>query len=85
MYVRYALGTLQEQFTKDSNNGQMNWSFMDKSTDSSDLTYSVNIHFNTYVGLVTPHIGLATCTYVPLPRTAQVGLCRVLGSSANDM
>ena len=52
MYVQYALGTLQEQFTKDSNDGQFS---------------------------------LAPCTYVPLPRTGQVGLCRVLGSSANDM
>jgi len=43
------------------------------------------IHFNVFCTTATPHLGISKHTYLPLPRTAEIGVANILGDTGKDL
>jgi Putative serine esterase (DUF676) len=74
LYSRYAVAKLAEIL---------------QSNDTSQIDMILDgryrVHFNVFCTTATPHLGLAGHTYVPLPRSAEVGVAAALGDSGRDL
>ena len=44
-----------------------------------------NMEFNIFCTTATPHLGISRHTYLPLPRTAEIGVAHALGSTGKDL
>ena len=43
------------------------------------------LHFNIFCTTATPHLGISKHTFVPLPRSAEIGAAYVLGETGRDL
>lgn len=44
-----------------------------------------NLHFNIFCTTATPHLGVSKHTYVPLPRSAEIGVAHAMGNTGKDL
>lgn len=70
IYSRYAIAKLAEMSSED---------------DSILIDGKIRINFNIFCTTATPHLGIASHTYFPLPRTAEIGLGKVMGQTLADL
>ena len=73
LYGRYAIAHLAEILEKD----QVNNCYL--------FDGFIRIHFNVFCSTASPHLGCASFTYIPIPRTAELGVARVLGETGSDL
>jgi len=45
----------------------------------------IRIHLNVFCSTASPHLGCANHTFVPIPRTAEIGVARVIGETGSDL
>ncbi|GAX26672.1 hypothetical protein FisN_2Hh390 [Fistulifera solaris] len=43
------------------------------------------LHFNVFCTTATPHLGIAGHTFLPIPRTAEIGVAHALGETGRDL
>jgi hypothetical protein len=43
------------------------------------------LHFNVFCTTATPHLGVADITFIPIPRTAEIGVAHAMGQSGKDL
>ncbi|CAB9529692.1 Putative serine esterase (DUF676) [Seminavis robusta] len=43
------------------------------------------LHFNIFCTTATPHLGISKHTYVPIPRSVEIGAAHVLGETGRDL
>ena len=44
-----------------------------------------NLHFNIFCTTATPHLGVSKHTYLPLPRSAEIGVAHAMGNTGKDL
>lgn len=44
-----------------------------------------HVHFNVFCTTATPHLGVAGHTFLPLPRTAEIGVAHAMGDTGKDL
>ena len=54
-------------------------------TSTVVLDGKYRLHFNIFCTTATPHLGISKHTFVPLPRTAEIGAAYVLGETGRDL
>ncbi len=71
LYARYAIAHLAEVL------------------DSCNNTYLLDgfifIHFNVFCSTASPHLGCSGFTYIPIPRTAEIGVAQIMGETGSDL
>ena len=80
LYARYALSEIQ-------------WAISNENADSTDSLFEesssssvpVTIIPHLFVTTATPHLGVASYTYLPIPRLLEVAIARVMGASGRDL
>mmetsp|Transcript_3449 Transcript_3449/g.7600 ORF Transcript_3449/g.7600 Transcript_3449/m.7600 type:complete len:531 (+) Transcript_3449:1-1593(+) len=45
----------------------------------------IRIHLNVFCSTASPMLGCANHTYIPIPRTAEIGVAQVLGETGSDL
>ena len=74
LYARYAIAHLAEVL----GNGQ-----------SCSYPYLfdgfIRIHFNVFCSTASPHLGCSGFTYIPIPRTAEMGVAQIMGETGSDL
>ena len=79
IYARYAIAKLAERCEKVKLDG-------DGHHDNLYvLDGSYRIRFNVFCTTATPHLGLADHTFVPIPRTAEIGVAHAMGDTGRDL
>jgi hypothetical protein len=74
IYARYAIAKLSA------------WCGPENNTSSVlilDDKYA--LHFNVFCTTATPHLGIAGHTFLPIPRTAEIGVAHALGETGRDL
>lgn len=85
LYSRYAIAKLAENCKP-----QHHASVLVKETPLSSQTEIVldgryRLHFNVFCTTATPHLGCAGNTFLPIPRRAEIGVARAMGSTGKDL
>ena len=72
LYSRYAIARLAE---------------LSKGKDGEFLLIDgfIRAHFNIFCTTATPHLGISGHTWVPLPRTAEIGIGKIMGQTGKDI
>jgi len=52
----------------------------DRFTDSE-----YNLHFNIFCTTATPHLGISKHTWIPVPRSAEIGIATTMGDTGKDL
>lgn len=73
LYARYATAHLAEILDKESSN---NYYLFDG---------FIRLHFNVFCSTASPHLGCASFTFIPIPRTAEMGVAQVMGETGSDL
>lgn len=73
LYARYATAHLAEVLDKESGN---NCYLFDG---------FIRLHFNVFCSTASPHLGCASFTFIPMPRTAEMGVAQILGETGSDL
>ena len=77
LYSRYAIARIYENLTSHE---------VPKETDYvMRLENGIPLHFNIFCTTASPHLGTANHTYLPLPRTAEIGIGYVMGATGQDL
>ena len=83
IYGRYAIAKLAEEAGKNETKE------LKESQQCGDrcvlLDDKYRLHFNIFCTTAAPHLGISKHTYVPLPRTAEIGVAAVLGDTGRDL
>jgi len=74
IYGRYAVAKLAERCDYVENDDK-HWL----------LDGKYRLHFNIFCTTATPHLGIAGHTYLPLPRTAEIGVAHAMGDTGKDL
>lgn len=79
IYARYAIAKLLDR-----------WNCSYVGSDPSALVASIQnrsyrIHYNIFCTTATPHLGVAGHTFLPIPRTAEIGVAHALGNTGRDL
>eukprot|EP00551_Chaetoceros_affinis_P009532 CAMPEP_0203672064 /NCGR_PEP_ID=MMETSP0090-20130426/7678_1 /ASSEMBLY_ACC=CAM_ASM_001088 /TAXON_ID=426623 /ORGANISM="Chaetoceros affinis, Strain CCMP159" /LENGTH=747 /DNA_ID=CAMNT_0050537295 /DNA_START=398 /DNA_END=2641 /DNA_ORIENTATION=- len=95
LYSRYALKRLAEFskeqcLQKDSNsvdgeNTKNETDHKSVSKVSFLIDGKIRVHFNTFCTTATPHLGVSGHTYLPLPRSAELGIGSLMGQTGRDI
>lgn len=72
IYSRYAMSELVELCERTGDGGYI--------LDGKFLLY-----FNVFCTTATPHLGIAGHTFIPIPRTAEIGVAHALGNTGKDL
>lgn len=72
LYSRYAIARLAE---------------LSSATDEQFILLEGNIrlHLNIFCSTATPHLGISGHTYFSLPRTAEIGIGKIMGQTGRDI
>lgn len=70
IYSRYAIAKLAQMSTEEG------YILIDN---------RIRVAFNIFCTTATPHLGIASHTYFPLPRTAEIGIGKVVGQTLQDL
>ena len=73
IYGRYAVAKLAELCQFNGRDGEMY------------LDGKYRMHFNVFCTTASPHLGIASHTFLPLPRTAEIGVAHALGDTGRDL
>jgi len=61
----------------------------DASAESNGGYYSldgrIRVHLNVFCSTASPHLGCAGHTFFPIPRTAEIGVAKVIGETGSDL
>ena len=84
IYARYAIAELAELCKQQTVERQ------DEDTENNTLTSYllddyINLHFNVFCSTAAPHLGCASHTYIPIPRSAEIGVASFLGTTGSDL
>lgn len=79
IYSRYAIAKLAERCDKVKLDGDGHYDIL------YVLDGSYRIRFNVFCTTATPHLGLADHTFVPIPRTAEIGVAHAMGDTGRDL
>jgi Putative serine esterase (DUF676) len=95
VYGRYAIAKLADYAAEQENHPELH------STNNSNITSAnatnnsqvpswvlldgIRLHFNIFCTTATPHLGISKHTYVPLPRSVEIGAAHVLGETGRDL
>lgn len=71
LYCRYAVAKL---FTNLGGNG-----------DELVLDGQFRVHLNIFCTTASPHLGISKHTYIPIPRTAEIGVAHTMGDTGKDL
>ena len=73
IYSRYAIAKLVEKCERDEENRCL------------ILDDRYRLFFNIFCTTATPHLGLSSHTFLPLPRSAEIGVAHALGDTGRDL
>lgn len=76
LFGRYAIAKLVERHGVKEN---------DREDACWILDGKYRLHLNVFCTTATPHLGISKHTYVPLPRTAEIGVAHALGDTGKDL
>jgi len=76
LYGRYALARLAEKYKPPN---------AEEGQDYLLLDGRYRIHFNVFCTTASPHLGLAGLTFLPIPRTAEIGVAVAMGDTGRDL
>jgi hypothetical protein len=79
LYARYAIAKLTERWNRTANVG-----------DSTAMHININnrtyrVHYNIFCTTATPHLGIAGHTFLPISRTAEIGVAHAMGTTGRDL
>jgi hypothetical protein len=74
LYSRYAVAKLAEG----SDTGSPNEEFL-------LLDGNIRAYFNVFCTTATPHLGISGHTYIPIPRSAEIGIGKIMGQTGRDI
>jgi len=72
LYARYALSRLPDKLPLQSDSGK-------------ETTPSVHLQRQLFVTTATPHLGVASNTFLPIPRTLEHGISRIMNLTGRDL
>jgi len=49
------------------------------------LDEKYRLHFNIFCTTATPHLGISKHTWVPIPRSAEIGIAQTMGDTGKDL
>lgn len=75
MYSRYAIAKLSDRCDPSNNS----------SSSSLILDGKCALYFNVFCTTATPHLGIAGHTFLPIPRTAEIGVAHAMGDTGRDL
>lgn len=75
LYSRFAVSKIHDILSPDDDHKDKNMR----------LANGIPVHFNVFYSTAAPHLGTAYNTYVPLPRTAQIGIGYMMGATGQDL
>lgn len=73
LYSRYAIAKLAE-----GSNSSSNEEFL-------LLDGKIRAYFNIFCTTATPHLGISGHTYIPIPRSAEIGIGKIMGQTGRDI
>ena len=73
LYGRYAIAFLAEILDNDEFN------------DYYLFDGFIRVHFNVFCSTSSPHLGCASFTYIPIPRTVEMGVAQIMGETGSDL
>jgi len=95
LYSRYAIARLAAFSNNDDDKQDDGKDYVKNDRDQCDekniqfkpflIDGNIRIHFNTFCSTATPHLGVSGHTYLPLPRTAEVGIGSLMGQTGKDI
>jgi len=94
IYGRYAIAKLaqhaaeQQETVPGPNSSNTSSSHQDEPNELPDsvlLDGKYRLHFNIFCTTAAPHLGISKHTYVPLPRSAEIGVAHALGNTGKDL
>lgn len=74
LFGRYAIAKLVERHCTKQ-----------ESDDCWILDEAYRLHLNIFCTTATPHLGVSRHTYVPIPRTAEIGVAQFMGDTGKDL
>jgi hypothetical protein len=87
LFGRYAIAKLVERHCTKQESGGDNDDNDNNNDDNNcwilDGTY--RLHLNIFCTTATPHLGISRHTYVPIPRTAEIGVAHAMGDTGKDL
>lgn len=78
LYARYALSTLRRRCRASCRKREHH-------RDLLVLDDKYLLHLNHFCTTATPHLGIASHTFLPLPRRAEIGVAHAMGQSGKDL
>mmetsp|Transcript_1412 Transcript_1412/g.2576 ORF Transcript_1412/g.2576 Transcript_1412/m.2576 type:complete len:607 (-) Transcript_1412:4794-6614(-) len=72
LYSRYAVAKLAEGSTSPEEEFLL-------------LDGKIRAHFNVFCTTATPHLGISGHTYIPIPRSAEIGIGKIMGQTGRDI
>jgi hypothetical protein len=79
LYSRYALAKLMEHVQViDNTDG-------DGEEPTLILDGKYRLHLNIFCSTASPHLGISKHTYIPIPRSAEIGAAYTMGESGKDL
>lgn len=87
IYGRYAIARLAQKAADEENHPELSNATTSSATDEACvlLDGKYRLHFNIFCSTASPHLGISKHTYVPLPRSVELGAARVLGDTGRDL
>ena len=93
LYSRYAISKLATYSSSSQDNVESK--IVNNSMNETDppsvsketilIDGKIRIHFNTFCTTATPHLGVSGHTWLPLPRSAEVGIGSLMGQTGKDI
>lgn len=78
LYARYALSALRRRCRASCRKRENH-------NDQLVLDDMYHLHLNHFCTTATPHLGIASHTFLPLPRRAEIGVAHAMGQSGKDL
>lgn len=82
LYARYAIAKLKDYCHESCTNAD---AYKNDSANVVVMDDAYTVYFNIFCTTATPHLGVAGHTYLPLPRTAEIGFAHAMGQSGKDL
>lgn len=82
LYSRYAVAKLSNRSSSRNSSSSNDDATEESSMDEEFVIMDGNlkVHFNIFCTTATPHLGISGHTYFPLPRTAEIGIGKIMVS-----
>ncbi len=79
LYARYALSELEQILTLSTSTSD------DDKDQNNNTNTNIHLHYNIFATTCTPHLGVASHTFLPLPRFAEQAVGRTLRQTGKDL